>query len=213
MGAITYQDLERQRKMSVLHKEAQNFVQLLNNSFEAGVSDPHHYRTLAMEFMARLPGASQEVREESKSVLGAKRWVGIPSNSYIDGARDIISSQAHREYVSLLKNNAYNMPELRYMHIPYPIGVTENVIFLEDSKMILAYGTFLNNDFARQVYKSVARGDRDYGMSIQLVYRDEDAEYDNLKQINVIKRYHAIEYSVLPVEDACNQLTKFFVEV
>lgn len=139
-----------------------------------------------------------------KDLDGNARWFGVPSNNYRDddGVPEILSAQAHRDFVKAVDDGDWPMPELWLWHIPYRLGVTDFMAFDESSGMLIASGPV---DVGKEVIVKACAdaGDKmSHGMPVEQIERSKDDG-------TVLVRYRSKEFSALPGDNAANKITKF----
>lgn len=139
-----------------------------------------------------------------KDANGDWRWVGLVSNNFIDWQGDIISKEAHQEYVAFLDANPDAAPLFMSWHTPGTERKNPVDYWNFDNGFLIMSGK-LDETEAASLLK--AKASTDIGMSLQGVgLRDPDDP-------RVVKQYRLVEVSDLPLEDAANPFTDFSVMV
>lgn len=139
-----------------------------------------------------------------KDAKGDFRWVGWVSNNFIDWQGDIISKEAHQEYVDFLDQHPEAAPQFMTWHTP---GTERKnpVDYWNFEKGFLIMSGKLEKAEAAALFK--AKAVTDLGMSLQgLGLRESDDP-------RVVTKYRLVEVSDLPLEDAANPFTDFSVIV
>lgn len=133
------------------------------------------------------------------------RWAAWYSNNYRDddSPAEIISADAHREFVKAIDDGEWPMPELWFWHVKGSrFGQTDLVAFAEDTGFTLAAGT-IDKGKESIAEHCVGNGYKvSHGMPSQYVERDPDDP-------TVITRYRTKEVSFLPADAAANKFTAF----
>jgi len=132
---------------------------------------------------------------------GSYRWFGHFTNNYKDREGDIISEEAHKEYVAYLKANPDRMPLFRTWHIPGTDREKEADFVDYFDGFMIASGPLTDKE-AEQLEKAIAYDDGQTGMShgMFVLQRDPVAK-------NIITRYRTFEVSDLPLANAANGFT------
>ena len=134
-----------------------------------------------------------------KDLNGDWRWVGRPSNNFIDLQEDIISKSAHKKYVSFLTNNPDMAPQFMTWHQPGTSRVEKADGWLEHEGALIMSGK-LTEDEAAHLLKAQAHVD--IGMSVAGV-----AQRGNPKDPREVTEYYLYEVSDLPRHRAANPFT------
>lgn len=139
-----------------------------------------------------------------KDKAGEYHWLVIYSNNYRDddGIPEIISADAHKDFVAACDSGAWKMPELWYWHVPFTdIGKAQMVAYDDNTGFAIAAGKFYPTSLA-VVEKLKARADLlvSHGMPGTEIRRDE-------ADPTIITRYRSREFSLLPGTAAANRLT------
>lgn len=163
----------------------------------------------AADAKAALPKIRAAARkfgiEVSKAALliekdrnGDWRWIGKPSNNFMDWQGDIMSKAAHQEYVEFLNGNPEMAPQFLSWHTP-GTARTHPVDFWMEHEGALIMSGKLTEAEAGAILKMQAQ--TDLGMSVQgLALRDPQNR-------EVIEHYWLYEVSDLPLEKAANPFT------
>jgi hypothetical protein len=133
------------------------------------------------------------------------RWFAVYSNNYKDEDHppEIISAEAHRNFVKEVDDGVHPYPELRHWHIRGSRwGQADWLAFDEDTGMSLASGT-VDAGHEKEA-EAVMAMDEPPAVSHGMV----GVEYD-AKDASVINRYVSVELSDLPLSAAANKLTGF----
>lgn len=139
-----------------------------------------------------------------KDANGAWRWVGLASNNYKDLQGDIVSKEAHQEFVNYLDANPDMAPLFMTWHTPGTARKNRPDYWAFEKGFLILSGV-LEDAEAAALFK--AQTATDLGMSIQgFGLRDP-------KDPRVIVKYRAFEVSDLPLENAANPFTDFSVIV
>lgn len=134
-----------------------------------------------------------------KAVDGSFRWLGWVSNKYMDREGEILTDEAHSDFVAWLDQNPLAAPELWTYHIP-GTGRKNKTDFWGYLNGFLLLGGKLTESEAKALldYKG------DLGMS--------HGFYVLEKEGNLINKYRTFEATVLPRKAAANLWTKFTVK-
>lgn len=148
-----------------------------------------------------------EMEKSKSSVIVEKaadgRWraVMFPSNNYIDWHGDIISEDAHREYVDWVNKNMDCAPVFMTWHIPGT--ARENPIdFAAYENGFLIMSAPLTESEAAGLLR--AQAETDIGMSHTSVVLERDAN-----DPRVVTKYRMVEVTDLPLDAAANPFTDF----
>lgn len=134
-----------------------------------------------------------------KGVDGSYRWLGWVSNKFMDREGEILTDEAHKDYVAWLDRNPKAAGQLWTFHIP-GTGRKSKADFWGYMNGFLLVGGKLTEEEA-----TALKGyEGDLGMS--------HGFYVLEKQGNLIKKYRTFEYTVLPRSAAANPWTKFDVK-
>lgn len=156
---------------------------------------------------AKRMGIGANMAKERNAILVEKdannnyRWVGWVSNNFIDWDGDIISENAHKEYVEWWEKNKEASPSFVCWHTP---GTAREhpVDFITYEQGFLIASGILNEQEAAGLLK--AQSQRELGMSHGTFVFGRDA-----KDPRIITKYRMYEISDLPLENAANPFTDF----
>lgn len=129
------------------------------------------------------------------------RWFGHYTNNYMDREGEILSAEAHKEFVSYLKQNPDRMPLFRQWHIK-GTDRQKPADFVEYFDGFMVASGPLTAKEAEELEKAIAYDDGKTGMSHGLFALARDPENPN-----VITRYRTFEISDLPLANAANGFT------
>lgn len=136
------------------------------------------------------------------------RWLATYSNKYRDQdvPSEIISADAHKDFVAAVDTKQTPMPELWHFHVPGSRwGVADMLAFDEQTGFVIASGT-IDKGHEREAEIIAEMGD----VRVSHGMLRKSLEYDTADD-TVITRYRSIEISDLPAEYAANPLTDFQV--
>lgn len=139
-----------------------------------------------------------------KDAKGDWRWVGWPSNNFLDLQGDIISKDAHIEFCKFLDENPTAAPLFMSWHLPgterkHPVDYWH----FENGFLIMS--GVLEQPEAASLFKALAA--TDLGMSMQGFGLRESGDP------RVVTKYRVFEVSDLPLDHAANPFTDFSVIV
>lgn len=134
-----------------------------------------------------------------KDAKGDWRWIGRPSNNFIDHQSDIISKSAHQKYMTWLDANPGLAPVFCSWHIPGTARTEPVDFWMEHEGAVIMSGKLTETEAARllSIQKEV-----DLGMSFQ-----GDGLRLNPDDPRVITDYWMYEVSDLPLDKAANPFT------
>lgn len=138
-----------------------------------------------------------------KDANGSWRAVLFPTNNFIDTDGEILSKEAHEEYVAWVNENMDLAPVFTTWHEPALVR-KNRVDFVDyDSGFIL-----MSAPLTPQEAEGILRVEKicDLGMSHGTIVLERDSE--NPK---IITKYRTVEVSDLPLENAANPFTDFSV--
>jgi len=138
------------------------------------------------------------VEKDAKGDWRAVMWV---SNNFIDYDRDIISKQAHEEYVAWLDEYPDMAPAFLSWHLPESVR-KNRVDFWTFQNGFLLMSAKLEEIEAQALLK--AQAETDLGMSHGSIVLERDP-----KDPRVILKYRMYEVSDLPLDKAANPFTDF----
>lgn len=134
-----------------------------------------------------------------KDKSGDWRWIGKPSNNFIDSQGDIMCRSAHEKYVAWLEKNTDLYPAFVHWHTP-GTARTNPVDFVMEHEGALIMSGKLTEDEAAALLKMQAK--TEMGMSLQGFGLRQDTH-----DPRVITDYWLYEVSDLPLENAANPFT------
>jgi len=133
-----------------------------------------------------------------KDAKGDWRWIGSPTNNFIDRQGDVLAKSAHKKYVAWLDAN----PDMAPVFICWHIAGTERehpVDFWMEKEGAVIMSGILTEDEVRGLFS--VQKEKDLGMSFQGVGLRLD------KDPRVITDYWMYEVSDLPLDRAANPFT------
>jgi len=151
----------------------------------------------------------QELPDSAMGVIKTKdghRWFGHYTNNYKDREGEIISAEAHKEFVAYVKQNPDRMPLFRTWHLKGTDRAKE-ADFLEYFDGFLVASGPLTEKEAEELEKAIAYDDGQTGMSHGLYVLGRDPQ-----DKNVITRYRTYEVSDLPLANAANGFTGIYTK-
>jgi hypothetical protein len=150
-----------------------------------------------------------------KDHSGEWNWLGIVTNSWMDREKDILTSDAHRKFVTAIDSGIYkdffgkDAPDLWIWHVPVPVGKATMVAY-DERGFLIAAGKGLEGEFYDKVFESIAQKEAEepghFGMSHGMP-PEFLREGDSLPDVDhnlVINSYMSEEFSFLPLERAAN---------
>lgn len=143
-----------------------------------------------------------------KEADGTYHWLAIYSNNYRDddGIPEIISAEAHRDFVKAVDAGEWPMPEFRYWHIPIARMGQANLVAYDDvTGFAIAAGAF--DKGMESVAENLSkRKDHlvSHGMPVEEIRREESDP-------TILTRYRSSELGPLPGRAAANKLTGSFI--
>lgn len=156
---------------------------------------------------AKKMGIGSSMEKEHNAIIIEKgaddqyRWVGWVSNNFVDWDGDIISEDAHKEYVEWLDKNMDVAPAFITWHIPGTARKSAVDFAMYEDGFLIMSGS-LTEDEAAGLLK--AQAEVDLGMSHGTFVLSRD-----LKDPRVINKYRMYETSDLPLVKAANPFTDF----
>jgi hypothetical protein len=134
-----------------------------------------------------------------KDAKGDWRWIGRPTNNFIDWQTDIVSKSAHQGYVAWLDEN----PELAPAFVPWHTTLRRehDVDFWMEQDGALIMSGILTENEAAALFKAQTKAD--LGMSYQALGMRLDKS-----DPRVITNYWMYEVSDLPLDKAANPFTE-----
>ena len=137
-----------------------------------------------------------------KDLNGDWRYVGSPTNNFIDFDSDILTKESHAEYAAWWEENQEFSPLFTTWHLPGMVRKSPADAVMEHEGFLIVSG-ILTEEEAEGLLKAQAVAD--IGMSHQsfALARDPNDK-------NIVTKYRMYEYSDLPVENAANPFTNGF---
>lgn len=132
---------------------------------------------------------------------GSKRWFGRYSNNYMDREQEIVSEEAHKEFVAYLKQYPDRMPAFWSWHIPGTSRAADADYIDYIDGFMIASGP-LTAEEADQLSKSIEYDDGKTGMSHGMFVLERDPG-----RKEIITKYRSYEISDLPLANAANGFT------
>ena len=138
---------------------------------------------------------------------GKLRWLAAYSSNYLDDdyPSDILSKEAHINFISKVQNKELPYPQLWIWHLKgTAIGEADYLFYDEENGIAMATG-FVYTDMEK-VVKNIAKMNKELGTShgMTFVKRNENDE-------KVIDEYVTIEISILPLVAAANKMTSIYI--
>lgn len=160
------------------------------------------------EYVSDLVKDKKELSKEESNGLeiitqkdGSKRWFGRYTNNYKDREQEIISEEAHKEFVAYLKEHPDRMPAFWSWHI---LGTSreKDADFIDYFDGFMVASGPLTAEEAAQLEKAIEYDDGKTGMShgMYILERDPDRK-------EIITKYRTYEISDLPLANAANGFT------
>lgn len=137
-----------------------------------------------------------------KDASGSWRWVGWASNNFMDWSGEIISKEAHTEYVGWLDANPDMAPLLMSWHEPGTAREAAADFWMYENSFLILSGPLTEGEAAGLLK---AQSEIDLGMSVGGFAFADPAEP------KVFKKYRLYEVSDLPLDNADNPFTDFAV--
>ena len=156
---------------------------------------------------AKKLGIGNNMEKERNSILVEKdaddhwRWVGWVTNNFIDWDADIITEDAHKEYVGWLEKNMDVAPSFVSWHTP-GTARTHPVDFAMYENGFLIMSGLLEEQEAIGLLKAQSKIDLGMLHGSFVLSRDP-------KDPRAITKYRMYEASDLPLENAANPFTDF----
>lgn len=138
---------------------------------------------------------------------GQLRWLAAYSSNYLDDdyPSDILSNQAHINFVNKVQNKELPYPQLWLWHLKgTAIGEADYLFYDEENGIAMATGFIYNgmDKVAKNISKMKTKLGTSHGMTF--VKRNEKDE-------KVIDEYVTIEISILPLVAAANKMTSIYI--
>ena len=134
-----------------------------------------------------------------KDAKGDWRWIGKPTNNFIDWEEDIISKSAHQGYAAWLDENPELAPVFLSWHVPGTAREHPADFWMEQDGALIMSGVLTENE-AAALFK--AQKVTDLGMSFQGLGMRLDKS-----DPRVVTNYWMYEVSDLPLDKAANPFT------
>jgi hypothetical protein len=163
------------------------------------------YAKLGVE-PADIPPA---VKERSLMVYksgNTYRWAAIYSNNYRDrdNPREIISRDAHKDFVRAVDAGEWEAPELLWWHVKgKPLGRADLIFWDDSTNCAWAAGDFASKEIADAMATCGKELGVSHGMPRGEIERDPNDD-------TIITRYRSAEISFLPAAVAANPLTGLY---
>ncbi len=135
------------------------------------------------------------------------RWMGIYSSNYLDDdyPADIISAQAHKEFIERAEKGEAPYPELWHAHTEgTKWGTTDFLAFDEDTGVAYASG-LVDKGHEKEAYALAKYGKGRLGLSHGM--ERKSLRRDDPDDDRVITQYNSYEISDLPLRWAANGMT------
>jgi len=134
-----------------------------------------------------------------KDAKGDWRWIGKPTNNFIDWEEDIISKSAHQGYAAWLDENPELAPVFLTWHVPGTAREHPADFWMEQDGAFIMSGVLTENE-AAALFKAQVK--TDLGMSFQGLGMRLDKS-----DPRVVTNYWMYEVSDLPLDKAANPFT------
>lgn len=134
-----------------------------------------------------------------KDAKGDWRWIGRPSNNFVDWQGDIMSRESHQKYTAWLDENPEMAPQFMKWHTAGTARENPVDFWMEHEGALIMSG-ILTEDEAAQILRMQKQVD--LGMSVQGI-----GMRLNKENPHVITDYWLYEVSDLPLEKAANPFT------
>lgn len=136
-----------------------------------------------------------------KDADGNLRWMGVVTNIYKDRDGDILTKEAHIDFIDAIEKGEWEYPELWIWHLDKAVGDTDYVGF-DERGFVVASG-IVDKEY-EELVTNLVKNTPNMGMSHGMPVK-ELKRYKNGK----LKRYRSKEFSLLPVDNAANLLTYY----
>lgn len=138
-----------------------------------------------------------------KDLQGNDRWLGRVSNKWRDRENEIISEDAHKEFVEWVYEDKKNrMPQLWLWHTPWTAAKARADFLDYADGFLIASGTLTKDEAA--MYNALAEK---HDLAMSHGFFQDEKSYD--KENKIINRYVSFEGSALPIEHVANEWTDF----
>jgi len=139
---------------------------------------------------------------------GRIRWLASYSSNYLDDdyPRDIISKDAHTDFINRVNSGEYDYPVLQLWHLKgTDIGKADYLFYDDELGIAMATGYVYDNK--EKILKNLSRiKDTKLGMSHGMIFVERDE-----KDKKTINKYVTIELSILPLVAAANKMTSIYI--
>lgn len=126
---------------------------------------------------------------------GSLYWLGIYSNNFIDKDSDILTSEAHENFVKMVNQGDLPYPELWVAHYPVQVGTVEMIDFHKESGMAISGGRILK-DFEEMMKKLVINSkEKGYNLAMSHGFGRDTVVFD---ESGYMKSYASRELTVTP---------------
>jgi len=132
---------------------------------------------------------------------GSKRWVGWFTNNYKDREKEIISEEAHKEFLAYLKEYPDRYPAFWSWHLPGTSREADTDYMDYFDGFMVASGPLTAVE-ADQLDKAIEYDNGEIGMSHGMYILERDPE-----RKEIITKYRTYEISDLPLVNAANGFT------
>lgn len=137
-----------------------------------------------------------------KDAKGNFRYVAVVTNNYQDRDQDIITEEAHKEFMEFLDKNPDNAPELWIWHTPGTAHKSRADFWAYENGFVI-YSGILTKEEAEAAER--AKSGKEIGMShgLNVLSRGQSPK--------LITQYRTFEISYLPLERASNPWTAWSI--
>lgn len=147
------------------------------------------------------------IRLWKDKTTGRLRWLAAYSSNYLDDdyPSDILSKEAHINFIDRVQNKELPYPELWIWHLKgTAIGESDYLFYDYDNGIAMASGFIY--DGMEKIVKNFSKADSKLGTShgMTFVKRNKNDE-------KVIDEYVTIEISILPLVAAANKMTSIYI--
>jgi len=196
--ALVYKDGDKVIRKYSIHDKA-HVRNALARAAEQDDEDAHKalpkIRAAAKKFGIKMAKNAILIEKDAK---GDWRWIGKPTNNFIDYQTDIISKSAHEKYVGWLDANPEMAPVFCTWHLPGTARANPVDFWMEQDGAVIMSGVLMEAE-AGALFKM--QKEVDLGMSFQGLGLRLD------KDPRVITDYWMYEVSDLPLDKAANPFT------
>lgn len=139
-----------------------------------------------------------------KDKKGDYRYVAVVTNNYVDKDNDIVTGDAHMEFMDYLDAHPQEAPELWVWHTPGTAHKSRADFWTYDNGFVM-YSGKLTEEEADRAEKAAAYAElgMSHGMNVYGLKRDERPK--------LITKYRTFEISYLPLSNAANPWTAWSV--